>query len=332
MKFIAEVGVNHNGSLKTAKKMIDKAVIIGADIIKFQSYNVDLLLDKKTKKAKYQVSNLRNKKLSQYEMLKKYQISYKNQIKLIEYCKRKKIEFLTSVFDNDSLEFVKKQKLTKIKIPSGEINNFLLLRDLKNFKGELLISTGMAKTQEIEATLNFLKSLGIQRKQITLFYCVTDYPTKFCDLNLNTLTFYKKKFKINVGFSDHTLGIEAPIAATTYNIKYIEKHITLDKNKVGPDHKASLNFKEFKQMINSCKNILYTLKNNQKKTSSQEKKNSKYIRKFLFAKQNIKKGEKFTYQNLTAKRFGKGISVGEVLKIINKKSKKNFRKNQVIKI
>lgn len=200
MKFIAEVGVNHNGSLKTAKKMIDKAAFIGADIVKFQSYNVDLLLDKKTKKAKYQVSNLRDKKLSQYEMLKKYQISYKNQIKLIEHCKRNKIEFLTSVFDNESLEFVKKQKLTKIKIPSGEINNFLLLRDLTNFNGELLISTGMAETEEIEATINFLKSIGIQRKQITLFYCVTDYPTKFCDLNLNTFTFYKKKIQSKCWF------------------------------------------------------------------------------------------------------------------------------------
>ena len=332
MKFIAEIGVNHNGSIKTAKNMIDQAVNIGADIVKFQSYNVDLLLDKKTKKTNYQNSNLGDKNLSQYEMLKRYQLSYKNQIKLINYCNYKKIEFLTSVFDNESLNFVKKQKLKKIKIPSGEINNFLLLNDLKNFKGELLISTGMAETQEIENTLNFLKSLGIKKKQITLFYCVTDYPTKFDDLNLNTLSFYKKRFQVNIGFSDHTLGIEAPIAATTYNIKYIEKHITLNKKKIGPDHKASLNIEEFQQMIKSCKNILLCLKKYKKSISTKEKRNSKYIRKYLFAKQNIKKGEKFTYQNLTAKRFGQGIPVGKLLKIINKKSKKNFKKNQIIRI
>jgi len=332
MKFIAEIGINHNGSIKTAKKMIDKAFDVGVDIVKFQSYDVDYLLDKKTKKAKYQSVNLKNKSLSQYQMLKKYELSKKNQIDLINYCKKKKIEYLFSVFDNESLKFLLNQKIKKIKIPSGEMDNLLLLNGLKKFKGEILISTGMSNMTEIVKTLNFLNKIGIKKKQITLFYCVTDYPTNFKDLNLNTLSYFKKKFNLSVGFSDHTLGLEAPIAATTFGLKYIEKHVTLDKKNFGPDHKASLNFKEFSSMILCCKNIKKSLKKFSKIVSIQEKRNSKFVRKFLFAREDIKIGDKFTFENLIGKRFGKGIPVGNLKKILNKKSKKNFFKDQLINI
>ncbi len=332
MKFIAEIGVNHNGSIHNAKKMINMAKKIGVDIVKFQSFDVDFLLNRNTKKAAYQSLNLKNQNISQYKMLKKYQFSKKKQKELIDYCKKKKIEFLFSVFDNESLSFILKQKIKKIKIPSGEINNFILLRELKNFKGEILLSTGMANITEISATLKFLKRIGLKKKQLTLFYCVSDYPVQFKDLNLNTLVFFKKKFDVEIGFSDHTLGIEAPIAATTFGIKYIEKHVTFNKRSLGPDHKASLDFQEFSKMIDSCKNINISLKGYDKKVSTNEKKNSKLVRKYLFAKQDIEIGDKFTYKNLIGMRYGKGISVGDIQKIINKKSKKKIFKNSLLKI
>ena len=332
MKFIAEIGVNHDGSIVLAKKMIDKAKKIGADIVKFQSFNVDFLLNKKTKKAAYQNVNLKNNSVSQYEMLKKYQFSKREQVELIKYCKKKKIEFLSSVFDNESLKFILKQKIKKIKIPSGEINNLILLRELKNFKGEILLSTGMANINEISRTLKFLKEIGLKKKQITLFYCVSDYPAQFSDLNLNTIPFLKKRFNVEIGFSDHTLGIEAPIAATTFGLKYIEKHVTFNNKSEGPDHKASLNFKDFSKMIVACKNINKSLRGFNKKVSNREKKNSKLVRKYLFAKKDIEIGDIFTYENLTSMRFGKGIPVGDIQKIINKKSKKKIFKNSLLKI
>lgn len=332
MKFIAEIGVNHNGSLKKAKQMILEAKKMGADIVKFQSYKTDLIIDKKTPKAKYQATSLSNKRITQYSMLKNYELSFVQQKKIINFCKKKKIEYLASVFDNESLKFNILSGLKKIKIPSGELNNFILLMGLKNFKGEILISVGMATTREIKKTLDFLKKIKIKKRKIILMYCVSDYPSKVLDINLNSIPYLRKKFHVNVGFSDHSLGVEFPIAAMTLKINYLEKHVTLDKNDFGPDHKASLEFSEFGSMIRMCKNILKTLKKFEKKNSINEKLNAKVVRKKIFAKKNIKKNEKFSFNNLTAKRFNKGISIGKLFQIINKKSKKFFFKDELIKI
>ena len=321
---IAEAGVNHNGDIKIAKKLIDIAVSAGADIIKFQTFKADNLLIKKAPKAKYQIKAT-NKKETNYEMIKKLELSHKDHKKLFNYCNKKKIEYLSSPFDIDSIRFLTELNLKRIKIPSGEINNFQYLEAISRFKGKIIISTGMSTIKEITNTINYLYRKGIKQNQITLLHCNSAYPTPLEDINLNVISEMKKKFKIDIGYSDHSVGIEVPIAAAALGAKVIEKHFTISNVYDGPDHKVSLSPKELKTMIKSIRNIDIAMGSFLKKITKSEMENLKISRKSIVANIEIKKGEIFTEMNLALKRPAEGISPIQYRKLIGKKSKKNYK-------
>ena len=328
---IAEVGVNHNGSLKTAKKLISKAAEAGADFVKFQTFNTEKLVTKNAHLTGYQKKNLK-KEISQYKMLKKYEFSEREFLLLKKYCHRYKINFLSSAFDIESLNFLKKIGQKFFKIPSGEITNLPLLIHLAKFKKKVFLSTGMSNLNDISSALNLLLKFGTKKKNITILQCNTDYPTDYKDVNLLAMNTLKSKFKMSVGYSDHSSGIEVPIAAVALGATVIEKHFTLNKKAEGPDHLASLDFKELKAMIKSIRNIEKSLGSGRKKLNKSEKKNIIHVRKSIVANQNIEKNEKFSEKNLTTKRPGSGISPMKIKKIIGKKAKKFFYKDELIKI
>ena len=323
---IAEAGVNHNGSLKIAKKLIDVAAIAEADYVKFQTYDVDSLILKNTRTADYQKKNLRSK-ISQYKMLKKYQLSEKDQIELKKYAKKKKIKFLSSVFDIKSLNFLKKINLDYVKIPSGEITNYPLLKEISNLKTKIILSTGMATVNEIKAALKVLRE---KKKKITILHCSSDYPVKLENLNLAFI----KKLKLlgyNIGYSDHSKSVLTPSIAVALGCKVIEKHFTLSRKLKGPDHKASLEPNELFDMIKFIRQTELMLGSEKKIITSSEEKTKKLIRKSIVAFTKITKGEKFTIKNLTTKRPGNGISPFLIKKILGKKSPITYSKDQQIK-
>ncbi len=322
---IAEAGVNHNGNIKIAKKLIDAAAFAKADYVKFQTYDVDSLILKNTNTADYQKKNL-GSKISQYKMLKKYQLSEKDQIELKRYAKKKKIKFLSSVFDIKSLNFLKKINLDYVKIPSGEITNYPLLKEISRLKKKIILSTGMATVNEIKAALEVLKN----KKKIIILHCSSDYPVKLENLNLAFI----KKLKLlgyNIGYSDHSRSILAPSIAVTLGCKVIEKHFTLSRKLKGPDHKASLEPNELFDMIKFIKQTELMLGSQKKIITSSEEKTKKLVRKSIVASTKITKGEKFTIKNLTTKRPGNGISPFLIKKILGKKSPINYLKDQQIK-
>ena len=323
---IAEAGVNHNGDIKKAIKLVDAAKNCGADVIKFQTYNSNEIAIPKAPKAKYQVNVL--KKENMYQMLKKYELSFENFKFLKKYCQKKKIEFLSSGFDRESILFLKKIGMRRYKIPSGEINNFPLLELVSKFKKEVLLSTGMSNYNEIETAFKILKK-NIIKKKITIMHCNSAYPTPFEDSNLLTIKKLRDIFKTSIGYSDHTIGYEACISAVTLGASVIEKHLTLNNNFSGPDQKSSLNPKNFKKMVKYIRNIekgLFEKKN----ISLSEKKNIKYVRKSIFAKKIIKKGENFSKNNLVIKRPATGLSPIYWKKIIRLKAVKKYLKNEKI--
>ena len=323
---IAEAGVNHNGKMDIAKKLVDVASDAGADYVKFQTFDVDKLILENTKTAEYQKKNLKIN-ISQYSMLQKYQLSSDDHKKLVNYCKKKNIKFLSTAFDEKSLELLNKFNLDYIKIPSGEITNFPLLKKISKLKKKILLSTGMASIKEIVQALKILKR---KKKEITILHCTSDYPAELEDLNLNFL--HKlKKFGYYVGYSDHSASIITPSIAVSLGCKVIEKHFTLSKKMKGPDHKASLEPTELKKMINYVRQTEKILGENKKKITSSEKKTKLLVRKKLVAQKDISKGEKFTYNNLTTKRPGTGVSPFKIIDFIGKRSKKNFKKDELIK-
>ena len=326
---IAEAGVNHNGSLKIAKKLILKAKTIGADAIKFQTFKAENLSTKNSPKADYQ-KKLTHKNETQFKMLKRLEFSKRMHHECMEYCKKLKIVFLSSAFDVDSLNFLKKLKLSVFKVPSGELTNYIYLKKLGSFNKKIYLSTGMANLKEINQAIKTLMKFGTKKKNITLLHCNTEYPTPFEDANLMSIITLKKKFNLDVGYSDHTLSIEASLAAVTLGASVIEKHFTLDKKMSGPDHLASLEVNEFKQLIKKIRNIEVSLGNGVKQASKSEKKNLKIVRKSIVAAKKIKKGEKFNYENLTAKRPGTGINPMNITKIIGKVAKRNFMPDEII--
>ena len=323
---IAEAGVNHNGKMDIAKKLIDVASAAGADYVKFQTFDVDRLILESTQTAEYQKKNLKNN-ISQFSMLKKYQLSPNNHKSLANYCKKKNIKFLSTAFDEKSLELLNKFNLDFIKIPSGEITNFPLLKIISKLKKKILLSTGMASIKEIEKALKVLKR---KKKEITILHCTSDYPAELNDLNLNFLH-NLKKFGYNIGYSDHSASVITPSIAVSLGCKVIEKHFTLSVKMKGPDHKASLEPRELKKMINYVRQTEKMLGENKKKITSSEKKTKLLVRKSLVALKDISKGEKFTYNNLTTKRPGTGISPFKIIDFIGKRSKKNFKKDELIK-
>ena len=328
---IAEAGVNHNGSLSKAKKLIDLASKAGADIIKFQTFKTKNLLTKSLVKAKYQIDN-NNKNEKQFEMLSKLELKSSYHYEIARYCKKKNIEFLSTAFDLESLNFLNNFNLKRLKIPSGEITNFPYLKHIAGLKKKIILSTGMSKISEIQEAIKVLLKYGATKNKITLLHCTTEYPTPYEEVNLHAMLQMKSKFNTKVGYSDHTNGIEIPIAAAALGASIIEKHITLSKKLEGPDHKSSLEFEELNSMIKSIRNIEVSLGTGIKKPTKSEYKNRNIIRKFIVAKIDILKGTILTEKNLTVKRSGKRINPMNWNKLLGKKAIKDFKKDQIIKI
>jgi len=328
---IAEAGVNHNGSLKKALRLIDVAKKSGADAIKFQTFKAENIVTTHASKAEYQ-KNLTSKKETQFQMLKKLELTHKMHLACLAECKKKKITFISSAFDIESLLYLKKFRLNYFKVPSGEITNFPYLEVLGKLKKKIILSTGMSNINEIDKAIKILVKHGAKKKNITLMQCTSAYPAPYEEINLNTIQTLRNKFKLNIGFSDHSLGTQAGVAAAALGATIIEKHLTLSKNLKGPDHKASLDPIEFKSMIDSIRIIEKVLGNKKKTITKSEKKNIYIIRKSIVALRKIKKGEKFNKYNITCKRPGTGISPVFFFDMIGKRSIKNFNKDDLIKI
>ena len=329
VQIILEAGANHNGSLKRAKKMIDLASKAGADFVKFQTFTANDLLVQSAPKALYQKRNSKNKK-SAYQILKKLELNEKDHIKLIQYCKNRKINFLSSPFSIKSFNLLNKLKLKIIKIPSGEIDNFPYLKHIGKFKKKIILSTGMSHLEEIKKAIKILTQAGTPKKNITVLHCNTDYPSSLKDINLKAMMTIKKKLGVKVGYSDHSLGDLVAVAATSLGASVIEKHFTLNKSFSGPDHKASLTPNEAFKMIKKIRDTEKLLGSKFKKPTSSELKNKKIARKSIVANKFITRGEVFTEKNLTTKRPGYGKSPMNWNKIIGTKSKKNYKIDEII--
>ena len=326
---IAEAGVNHNGSIELAKKLIDAAAEAKADAVKFQTFKTELCVSKNAKKASYQEQTT-GKDESQFEMIKKLELSSHAHEELIEHCKFKNIMFLSTPFDSDSIELLDGFGLEIFKIPSGEITNLPYLRQIGRLNKKIILSTGMANLGEVEAAINVLTQSGTDRENIALLHANTQYPTPMQDVNLKAMLTMKEAFKLDVGYSDHTLGIEVPIAAAALGASIIEKHFTLDKNMQGPDHRASLEPSELKAMVEAIRNIELALGNGVKKASPSESENINVARKSIVAKTGIKKGEIFSEKNLCAKRPGNGISPMRWDETIGKTAQKDYKQDELI--
>jgi len=324
---IAEAGVNHNGKISLAKKLIEIAKKSGADYIKFQMFKTSDHVTKKAAQAKYQIRNL-NKKTNQFDMIKKLEFNEKQFIEIQSYSKKKKIKFLASCFDLKSVNNYSKFKPDFYKIPSGEITNLPLLEIIGKKNKKILLSTGMAKMNEIQSAINILIKNGCSLKNITVLQCTTDYPCKISDVNLLVIPEIIQKFKCNVGFSDHTTSLDIANSAIAYGASIVEKHITINNLLKGPDHKASLNPKDFKSFVNKIRVLEKAMGSSQKQPTENEKKNIYLVRKSIVAIKKIKKGEIFTRLNIGAKRPGNGISPMKIYSFYGKKSKKNYEQDE----
>jgi N,N'-diacetyllegionaminate synthase len=328
---IAEAGVNHNGSIELAKKLIDSAKYAGADFVKFQSFRADELVSKVTPKAAYQNKTTNNEE-THYEMIKRLELDIGSHKKLMDYCKVKKVGFLSSAFDLTSIDLLNELGLKIFKIPSGEINNLPYLRKLGKLDKNIILSTGMANLGEIESAIDVLLNNGTSKKKITVLHCNTEYPTPYEDVNLLAMLTIKKAFGVKVGYSDHTKGIEIPIAAVALGAEVIEKHFTLDRNMDGPDHKASLEPGELKEMVRSIRNVEKALGDGIKTPSPSESKNKEIVRKSIVAAKHIKKGQVFTEKNLGVKRPGKGTSPMMWDQVLGKIAGRDFQKDELIEL
>jgi len=326
---IAEAGVNHNGHLELAKKLVDIACEAGVDAVKFQTFKAKNLVSKSAKMADYQKENLK-KETSQYEMLKQLELGFDEFIELKKYCNEKNIIFLSTPFDDESIEFLDNLGLEIFKIPSGEITNLPYLRKIGKSQKKVILSTGMSNLCDIENALNVLLEAGTKKENITILHANTEYPTPKEDVNLKAMLTIKEAFKVDVGYSDHTLGIEIPIAAVAMGASVIEKHFTLDKTMSGPDHKASLEPHELKAMTKAIRNIEIAFGDGIKKPSKSETKNIEIARKSIVAKCNIKKGEIFSEKNLTTKRPANGISPMRWDEVIGKVANKDYEEDERI--
>lgn len=330
---IAEAGVNHNGSMESAFKLVDAAVEAGVDYVKFQTFKSEKLVSRSAKKAEYQVENTGNAAESQLEMLKKLELSHEQHEQLITYCNEKGIQFFSTAFDLESLQYLKHIGSDLVKIPSGEINNLPYLRKAAQLFSEVILSTGMATMDEIRTALQVFLDAGITKEKITILHCNTEYPTPFHDVNLKAMRHIGDEFGTAIGYSDHTLGIEVPIAAVALGAKVIEKHFTLDKTMEGPDHAASLEPQELKAMVAAIRNVEQAIAGSgQKEPSTSEKKNIAIARKSIVAKKDIKKGSIFTEENITVKRPGNGISPMLWDEVMGKAAKKDFAEDELIEL
>ncbi|WWW11949.1 N-acetylneuraminate synthase [Arcobacter cryaerophilus gv. pseudocryaerophilus] len=327
---IAEAGVNHNGSIELAKKLIDVAVEAEVDAVKFQTFKTELCISKDAKKADYQVENTKNATETQFEMVKKLELSEDMHYELLSYCKSKNIMFLSTPFDHDSIELLNDLGLEIFKIPSGEITNLPYLRHIGRLDKKVILSTGMANIGEIEDALNILINAGTKKENITVLHANTEYPTPMEDVNLKAMVTIGNTFDIAFGYSDHTLGIEVDIAAVALGASCIEKHFTLDCTMEGPDHKASLEPDELKAMVKAIRNIELALGSSVKKPSKSEIPNMQIARKSIVAKTEIKKGDKLSEENITIKRPGSGINPMRWDEIVGTIATKDYKEDELI--
>ena len=317
---IAEAGVNHNGDFGLAYKLIDAAASAGADYVKFQTFNADKLVTRTASKADYQTANTNDADSSQYEMLKKLQMPKEWHRSLQKYSIEKGISFLSTGFDEESIDFLDTLGIPFFKIPSGEISNKPFIEHIARKGKPVILSTGMADMDEIRAAVTIIMGQGLDRDMITILHCNTEYPTPMLDVNLLAMNAIKKEFGVRVGYSDHTLGIEVPVAAVALGAEIIEKHFTLDKSMSGPDHKASLDPIELKAMVNAIRNIEQAISGNAvKEASPSEIKNKLIARKSIYTKRALEAGHVISLNDLEMKRPGNGISPMEIDSIIGKK-------------
>lgn len=316
---IAEAGVNHNGDINLAKKLIDVAAEARVDYVKFQTFKANNLVSKNAKKAEYQKIN-DSENDTQLEMLKKLELTLEDHYELINYCNEKKVAFFSTGFDLQSLDLIHQLGLRLYKVPSGEITNLPYLKKVAKLAEKVIISTGMCNLLDIEKAINVFLDHGFGKNEIVVLHCNTEYPTPMCDVNLNAMKTIANSFQVGVGYSDHTLGIEIPIAAVALGAEVIEKHFTLDRSMKGPDHAASLEPSELIQMVKSIRNIEMAMGSGLKEPSSSELKNMAIARKSIHAARDIEEGSIFTEQDFVMLRPGDGISPMDMEKIIGKEA------------
>lgn len=326
---IAEAGVNHNGDLDSARRLIDAAVEAGVDYVKFQTFVAGELASNHASKASYQQNTTSNDE-SQLEMLRRLELSIEDHQILIQHCRESGIRFFSTAFDAGSAALLAELDLDFSKIPSGEITNLPYLRQTAQIGRPILLSTGMATLGEVETAIEVLESNGSSRREITVLHCNTEYPTPLNHVNLSAMVTMRDALKVNVGYSDHTLGIEVPIAAVALGASVIEKHFTLDRSLPGPDHAASLEPDELKAMVSAIRNIESALGDGIKGPSASELPNRAIARKSIVAAANIKTGETFTEDNLAAKRPGTGLSPMRWDELIGRKADRNYVKDDII--
>ncbi len=328
---IAEAGVNHNGSIELAKKLIDGAADAGADAVKFQTFKADNLVSKSAQKADYQKKNMDCDEL-QYQMLKKLELDELAHKILIEHCKKNHIKFLSSPFDNESIDMLNAFGITIFKIPSGEITNLPYLRHVGGLRKEIILSTGMSDLSDVSNALKVLTESGTKKQKITLLHATTEYPCPMNEVNIRAMQTLLDTFGLKVGYSDHTQGIEIPIAAVALGASVIEKHFTLNNNMEGPDHKASLEPLEFKLMVQYIRNIEQAMGDGIKQPTKSEIKNIVVARKSIVASRDIKAGEIFSLDNITTKRPEIGISPMRWDEVLGKNAKRYFFVDEPIEL
>tara|TARA_B100000787_G_scaffold170069_1_gene163811 strand:- start:9293 stop:10300 length:1008 start_codon:yes stop_codon:yes gene_type:complete len=328
---IAEAGVNHNGDLALAKQLIDVAADAGADLVKFQTFSADRLVTREAKKADYQSEATGNVE-TQHQMLSRLELTASMHHELIAYCATRNIEFFSTGFDIESVDFLMGLGIKHFKIPSGEITNLPYLRHIGQFSKSVIISTGMATLGDIEAAIDVIEQAGTRRSLITVLHCTTEYPTPMDEVNLSAMQSIRAAFGVATGYSDHTAGIEVSIAAAALGATVIEKHFTLDKNLPGPDHKASLKPDELKAMVNAIRNIEISLGDGIKRLTPSEALNKPVARKSLVAGKAIKAGEVFSVENITTKRPGIGISPMNWDTVIGSKAVRDFMADELIEL
>jgi N-acetylneuraminate synthase/N,N'-diacetyllegionaminate synthase len=330
---IAEAGVNHNGSIETAKRLVDVAAEAGADYVKFQTFKADKLVTKNAKKASYQVKNMSGDDNSQYEMLKKLELTEENHYELKSYCNSKNIKFLSTGFDNESVNFLDNLGIDIFKVPSGEITNYSYLKNIATKGKPIILSTGMCTLDEIGDAFNLLITEGVSKDNMTILHCNTEYPTPFEDVNLRAMPIIGSTFDVQYGYSDHTLGIEVPVAAVALGAVCIEKHFTLDRSMEGPDHVASLNPAELKAMIDSIRNIELSMSGNGiKEPSKSELENILIARKSIHIADDLPKGTVIEEKHLVAKRPGGGLSPMQTPDIVGKLLTRNMLADEMLNL
>lgn len=328
---IAEAGVNHNGDIKIAKRLIDVASDAGVDYVKFQTFKAEKIVSPTAKKCKYQSKNIGDNDDFQYNMLKKLELSDQDHMDLISYCKKKDIKFLSTAFDTHGVKYLDELGLNLFKIPSGEITNFPYLRTIAQTGKPVILSTGMSTIKEISDALDVFKKYGLDRKDITILHCNTEYPTPMNDVNLKAMLTIGDKFEVHIGYSDHTLGIEVPIAAVAMGASVIEKHFTLDSTLPGPDHAASLEPSELKAMVKSIRNIEAAISGDGlKKPSESEMKNIAIVRKSIHILKSLKAGDIISEDDIFALRPAGGISPMKWNEVIGKSVVKDIEAYDIL--